>query len=397
MNTRKQLFLHHRWLPSIVITLVALVVSVGCNWWVAPQIDKMHHDYGQNIAELAASRAFEPSLEQDLVSLQVIVQDVVAAPTIINATIHDVENNLLVQAGKRSLNVTQSQVQIVTTPITAHDSVTGYISISINSNQLFFTLSFALATAIVAAVAIGLMLLQRSVQTTPPPSTSSKPSTATHSATIPIVNVEPEPTASTNDAVTETGALGGAGREPQVELFIYFHNLRQLHGQLNHSSLRTVTERFEIHLRDIMTLYSGKLASINADYACLQFTNTASVEAVFSALCSGHLLLELNKQLSQFQLHFSCLVVPRDSATKQLRNLPYNLLSFDEWLTLLHNTAAGSLLIDDSLLAEDLNLAPRLHSNELTHHADVSVVTGFTSPYCMLLDKQLSQLRKHTN
>ena len=63
-------------------------------------------DYGQSLANLAAKRAVDATLNHDLVSLQVVLQDVVDNPRTLLASIHDVENNLLVQAGSTQASPT---------------------------------------------------------------------------------------------------------------------------------------------------------------------------------------------------------------------------------------------------------------------------------------------------
>ena len=59
------------------------------------------------LANLAAKRAVDATLNHDLVSLQqVVLQDVVDNPRTLLASIHDVENNLLVQAGSTQASPT---------------------------------------------------------------------------------------------------------------------------------------------------------------------------------------------------------------------------------------------------------------------------------------------------
>ncbi len=86
-------------------------------------------DYGQALANLAARRAVDATLNHDLVSLQVILQDVTQNPRVLLASIHDVENNLLVQAGDTRSLADASQVRSFSAAIPLQDSVAGYVSV----------------------------------------------------------------------------------------------------------------------------------------------------------------------------------------------------------------------------------------------------------------------------
>jgi uncharacterized membrane protein affecting hemolysin expression len=72
-------------------------------------------------------------LSHDLVSMQVTLKDIAKNPGVESATIHDLDNRLLVQAGESpGLNQVVATHQNFTAPITLHDSVAGYVTVTLD-------------------------------------------------------------------------------------------------------------------------------------------------------------------------------------------------------------------------------------------------------------------------
>ena len=124
---------------SAAIVSAGLFISVALSiFWVHSFLDQQRqtygHDYGQALANVAAYQAQEATLDHDLLSLQIILEDISKNPAVIGATIHDVENNLVVQGGhnpdtRRGLDAAQI-LGSYTAPITLHNSVAGYVTIT---------------------------------------------------------------------------------------------------------------------------------------------------------------------------------------------------------------------------------------------------------------------------
>ena len=94
---------------------------------------KLHNDwqmrFGQALAGLAANAAVDAALNHDLVSLQVVLQDVAQSPRVALAQIHDVESNLLVQSGVTPSPHHLAQMPVYRAPISYQQSVVGTVSV----------------------------------------------------------------------------------------------------------------------------------------------------------------------------------------------------------------------------------------------------------------------------
>src|SRR5690606_35636053 len=86
--------------------------------------------YGQALADGGAARAVEPALTQDNISMQVILRSLARQPDVVGATIHDVENRLLVQSGQIP-EASQQALLRFTSPITMNDHIAGYLTVSL--------------------------------------------------------------------------------------------------------------------------------------------------------------------------------------------------------------------------------------------------------------------------
>lgn len=92
-------YLSRRLAFSLGALLLLVAMMVSQSWIVAKLNDSWQVRYGDALANFAANAAVDAALNHDLVSLQVILQDVAQSQAVALAQIHDVENNLLVQSG----------------------------------------------------------------------------------------------------------------------------------------------------------------------------------------------------------------------------------------------------------------------------------------------------------
>src|SRR5690606_35432993 len=87
--------------------------------------------YGQVLAQSAARQAVEATLNQDLISLQAILQEVAQYPRVVGASIRNLENQLLVQSGHNPhQNISGKRYQF-TAPIALHNNIAGYLQITL--------------------------------------------------------------------------------------------------------------------------------------------------------------------------------------------------------------------------------------------------------------------------
>ncbi|MGI1680007.1 MAG: hypothetical protein K6L75_14795 [Cellvibrionaceae bacterium] len=391
---------HTHWLITILTIILCATAAISTAWIFEKKIDQRDQQYGQALANVAARRAIQSTLNLDLVSLQVILQEIVENPSVTNATIHDVENNLLVQATsstQKNRRQSISRQTNFTSPINVQDSITGYVTVSIDFTSAS---SREQIYVIFALLAIGLTLLNIGLQKllgsnkllVLPENSSSKPT----NNTLPIINKLPQTEEKMQEEIPTQ--LEQDKKNPRIELIIQFQNLRTLYSQLNHRSFRTVIQRIEIQLRDLIALYSGELTLINADSARVTFRNNTLTEAAFNAVCSAHLVTTLNKKPESIHLSLSCFIVKRETDASTLKHLAFNLFKQDTEYDILNESNDGEILIESELLADTHSpcLANRVeYSIESTPSSQTASITQVKEPYYSLLEKQLAQLQNY--
>ncbi|MGH1470812.1 MAG: hypothetical protein ACRBCS_06435 [Cellvibrionaceae bacterium] len=401
LHSLHPLFSNTLWASAILVVLFCTIAALTTSSMLNKKIDQKDQQYGQALANVAARRAIQSTLNLDLVSLQVILQEIVENPSVTNATIHDVENNLLVQAtssAQKNRRQTISRQTNFTAPINVHDSITGYVTVSIdfssaNSHKTLYGIFSILAIGLIAIN----LVLQKFLVSGQLSSRNSESSTKPSINTLPIVTQLPQTEEESLPEETPTH-IELDKKNPRIELIIQFQNLRTLYGQLNHRSFRSIIQRIEIQLRDLMALYSGELTLINADNARITFRNNTLTEAAFNAICSAHLVTTLNKQQEGIHLALSCLIVKRDPDTSTLKHLAFNLFKQDTESDILNESDDSDILIENELLADTHSpcLATRVEfSLEDTPSSSTAIIQQIKEPYSSLLEKQLAQLQNY--
>lgn len=360
------------------ILLATIASAVICQYLIVESLHNRSAQYGQALANLAARQAIDATLNHDLVSLQVILSDIVENPDVAKATIHDVENNLLVQAG--SSRRSDIQRQDFTAPITLHNSIAGYVTVSLDltsvagiQHQLFWLFGFM--AVLLIALTLCALYFGRSWNV---------PVTAPRRA-IPIVDSPPS---------VEPAPANIPRAFPRVELLVHFRNLRELAGQLDSKAFRQVSRRIEEQFRGILALYAGQLIQLDASTARLAFPDPQThPDAAFQAICSARLLLTLNQHSQYFPLQMTALIIQRDSDSTILKNLQYQLAESEEFDYLLHHAAEGSLLIESRLIV-DSEVARKVEQRPVDEFSDVVEIVALGESYQQLLNRQLEQLRR---
>jgi uncharacterized membrane protein affecting hemolysin expression len=376
------------WLPLFIGLLLGIIAATGLQLRTQQQtLAQQDKHYGQALAALAARQAVDATLNHDLVSLQVILRDIAENPRIDNATIHDVENRLLVQAGSTpNLNANPDALNF-SAPITFHNSVAGYVTLSLQQPDR--------ATIAPVSISLGLIVLIAILIIGAKPAAGSQATSSTEND-----NSHPEPPQKSSPA----GSLPIANLKPMmsdmpakkhtVDLNLYLKNLGDLKRQLSSPLLKQLLDGLEQQVKGVCALYKGQIqAQINSAHSHIQikFRDTDIDSSAFNALCCAHLLQRFSSTQSKgIKLQLNASITPE----QQSHSLMEQISRHEQWLShepLITSQPAGSLLIEQALL-DSATLQDRIHSTDLDQYW--LQVEQVQAPYSALLDKQFEQLKE---
>lgn len=378
-------------LYALCAGIVAITaMAAGLTYWLLDRNERAWTlEYGQALANLSAHRALDSTLNHDLVSLQVILSDVAENSSVINATIHDVENNLLVQAGRRIRSNEKNHFGNFSAPITLHNSIAGYVTITLDLDgqnpfigQMMWLFGLLAATLIALALCYGYIVRSKlwaeKIQHT----------------TIPIVKTPTAAKAVADEEINHNSEETYISDKYQVRLLLRLQNYKDLSRQLNNKIFRDLNQRFEQRLQGVMNLYNGQLVHAQQQTLVIQFNSSESdKDATFNGVCAAMLLLKLNLQPSTIPLHLTAILHEADYKHNGLKRLPYYLAEQDDYQHLLGEVGEHSLFAQTQLLT-DQALDARLELTSADNADDLVQVVALKQPYQELLEKQLSQLAR---
>jgi len=327
------------------------------------QLDQL----GQTLAQSAAQRAVDATLSQDMLSLRASLQDLTRHSQVVGATIHDVENRLLVQSGFDKSNFGSGRFQAndyrrYSAAVALDDKVAGHLQLTLKPARLshwdwqFFGLWGLL-------VVLGSLLpwwRRRSDR--------------------------PEPQASSIEAAEQQVPVNQPQAQIQLRLRLQLVNLNSLFNQLNRDSFHQQLSVFEQQLKDVMGLYGGRFKAQSEDTLLIDFSGEQTSDCAFRALCSAQLLGELSHLNPGPRLHLAARVhglpIPDKSHPK-----------LAQAFVMQQHTECPSR-------ASGITIAPELIDDELQQHLEVDIETGLLvgvkSPYRLLLDRQQQHLQSTT-
>ena len=355
--TRTQLII------AVAIAILAIVSLFLIQGFIKQQRQTYGHNYGQALANVTAYQAQEATMEHDLLSLQIILEDIARNPAVIGVTIHDVENKLMVQGGhdpKARLQLDPSQeLGRYNAPITLQDSIAGYVTVILapsikNEKILFLQLTF-----IPLVVLFGLLWLLRRNTTTS--HNKSLPIFSNHSAEPQLPVVDNNPSSSYIDE--------GLNDIYRVQLQLQLHQLARLKKQLSGPNYKQLLSQFERQLRGVCSLYNGELTYANNSELLLIFNAESASTASFNALCSAHLIQQL-KLHGDIELNIKA----------RIQSGELNLYE-----QLKKTQSHASLSVDHHLIDESLRRRAQFDQGNFIQ---------FESPWHDLLCKQQRQLQK---
>ncbi len=358
----------HRPPPQLLLSASALLGLLFTVWVCLPpaykNFQELQSDYGQTLANLTAKRVVDASFKGDLVRLQGVLQELVTHPHVVQATIHDVDSNLLVQAGEaRPAPETHSPYSA---SIVLHDSLSGYITVTLANFEN--KLSSSVKTVTVIGLFLVLIMAYFVIKTD----------------TVVWIAPQEKPAdiAPNEDEVSEVGdvAKETITKEQDNDQYVYtaihVKNLSVLKQQLNSETFRLTVAKLEAIISDVIALYGGKDFQAQENYYSLRFrTDDGLNESIFRASCSAYIIVELASIINKIPLDLAAFVSANENDIVPAK-LP-----------------VAGLVMDATAAQEDL-IQRRLQFMEVGTEDGRYIVANFEQPFSQLLENQRKQLAK---
>lgn len=359
------------------LLLVFLGVFAGLMYWHNTELNQRERLqlYGAALASGAARQAVTPAIQQDLVSMQAILTELQHHSFVLGASIHNVENQLLVQSGFQPNPLLLGQRLSFSAPIALHNNIYGYLEVVLDvpqhSERDYRFMLLWLAAVFSCLFIIGWSIYRqwwREFKDKLPDARELVTAVVEKIPTIePIAEPEPE--------------VPPPPPQVSVRLSLQVVNLERLYQQLNSEGFATVLRRFDQQLHSVLNLYNGQRHLLSGDTLLIDFIGEAYVECSFRALCCAQLLgkLAVASPSPRLQLAAAIHELPEQAPGKPslLRDfvVQQHHLKPDKGEILL-----SQRLIDSALL-EHITLA-----------TDSGKFTGIRSPYAELVARQEQQL-----
>jgi uncharacterized membrane protein affecting hemolysin expression len=337
------------------------------------------NNYGQVLAQSAARQAVEATLNQDLISLQAILQEVAQYPRVVGASIRNVENKLLVQSGHHPhQQVTGTRYQF-TAPIALHNNIAGYLQVTVEvprhsgrEQQFLFIW--------LCAVSLALLIIWWSIQMQWWRNLRDKLPAANRVFNLMLERIPTIPEAPPEPAPKEPDLPPS----PQVgvRLNIHLTNMSRLYQQLNAEGFSLLLRRFEKQLQDVLTLYNGQRLLLTQDVLIIDFIGESYHDCSFRALCSARLLSNLCARAPSPRLQVSASI--QEVAAPLHRGTQSLLRDFVAQQNHPLHPERGDILI-----------CPHLRDENLLQRAEVDAsgkLLDIKPPYSELLAKQEERL-----
>lgn len=357
--------------PLFCFSIGALLAVIITAFVLGERATQKHIDlidnYGTVMVEWAAQDAAGPIVSHNLVGLHAVMLDVVEQPRVRVASVHDVEQVLLVQAGAVA---PQGDDLIFSAPIPLNESMGGYVTISMDVS---YSGESALQWALIGISILLLVMASLALYE------ARGDAWVLKSRSFGSERALDDSSESTGlDERTSLRELEPIDAEEVVpnwmyaDLILVLSNYSRLEQQLSDVAFSRRVTHFERQLNDILALYGGSQMDNQHSGGVynLRFKSVVSrSEAIFGAICSAFLI----------------------QSTEQKNKIRFHLLAHvctDEGDLRLGRSILGifvqSHLIDD-FLRERLVLA--------TVEGERMLVTGLKGTYALLLESQTQQLQ----
>lgn len=326
--------------------------------------ENVTNNYGSMLAKATAARSADAAFHQDLIGMRAVLQDATQYSNVRIATVHDVENKLLVQAGDFPY-FKHKYDQSFTSPITQYDNIAGYVTVIIAVPPIFpvniltllyVFIAITLTSAIISISRSGSIACHWSKE---------QVKESLHAKFSSYIPPESSPTITTNASPTTTFS---------AFTLVHITNIKTIKQQLNGENFRNTLKIMDDIVEDVMSLYGGIEFQWNTDHYKLTLSSRESQsEAIFHAICCAYLISEIASIINNIPLDIATLV---------------SLKEQDDNGILLPR---AKLAITAEAAAESV-LDARIKLTDSHTEQGQKLVSEFVQPYKGLLENQRAQL-----
>lgn len=316
------------------------------------------------LAKATAARSSDAAFHQDLIGMRAVLQDATQYSNVRIATVHDVENKLLVQAGDFPY-FKHKYDQSFTSPITQHDNIAGYVTVIIAVPPIFPFNVVSFLCLLIAITLIGAILSISHSGCISCHWSKERVKESLHAKFSSYIPPEPSSSNITNTyPVTTFSAFA----------LIHITNIQTIKQQLNGENFRNTLKIMDDIVEDVMCLYGGVEFQWNIDHYKLTLSSRESQsEAIFHAICCAYLISEIASIINNIPLDIATLVSLNEQNDNDML-LPRAKLAI---------TAEA---------AEESFLDARLKLTDSHTEQGQKLVSEFVQPYKGLLENQRVQL-----
>ena len=392
------------WLCAACSLLASITLILASQHGDRQLIERSSQLFGDSLAQQLARDASNPLVQGDKLSLQSILNKLVASPIVLRGAIYDVENRPIAEAGEQ-----QAEGQSLSASITFQDSIAGYAVITMDAEPLlqqasstrwqlaFLALllaAFCYLLALFPARRLSAVLLDLAALTRLPKSRRTPNTRIDYPGSDELKQLAniilslpppPEPTkASTSSSLS-----------PAI-LAIEMVNLKALQQDQNSQQLSQGLARFKKQLEMICKLYEGELRVNRSNGFSIHFNPTDDENNYpFRALCSGYLIVQWMQD--QELLTVRAGLALDEKSGKHSSDIDKALALQATTEQALDIAIKGKLVIN-STIYNHASVGNRVQSSISNHGETISksssrIVETLLEPYGALLERQLETLQ----
>lgn len=357
-------------------------------------IDQSTEAFGENLIQQLSRDASNPLVQDDKLSLQSLLNELVEGPMVVSSTIYDIENRPIAEAG------TLIGGHSFSASITFQDSIAGYAVITLDNSALQRQASLnswkliSLAALLAALVYIlgSLSAKQLSIILNDLAQVAKTPSMRRKSAHIAYPG--DDEILQLARAISLSATTEPANQhvpiyhQPCAIASIEFNNL----GTLNPSPAINQLGNFRHQLGMICRLYQGQLSISRSNcFSLIFYADNNSSNYPFRALCCALLIDQwVSKEYPSLSLKIGLGLQNAGCGNDIATELAHHQ-QIEQNLLMTSQITSG--LITSNELCQQGSVNTKIISTPQTNNT--AVIEGLRNPYAELLDKQYETLNKN--